>query len=79
MGEIGEKFKEMTDLLFVHRSRVTCHFPSVRPALLLDTNDGGRRKFAAEQKLSESEALKVGMEQKSREFVEKGAEVYAKA
>ncbi len=37
------------------------------------------RKYAMEQKLSEDEALKAGMEQKSKEFVEKGAEVYAKA
>jgi len=36
------------------------------------------RKFAAEQKLSEAEALKAGMEQKSREFVSAGAEVYNK-
>jgi phosphomethylpyrimidine synthase len=37
------------------------------------------RKFAAEQKLTESEALQAGLEQKAREFVEGGAEVYAKA
>jgi len=29
--------------------------------------------------LAEEEALKKGMEEKSRELVEKGAEVYAKA
>jgi phosphomethylpyrimidine synthase len=33
------------------------------------------RKFAAKQQLSESEALKVGMEQKASEFVDKGGEV----
>ena len=37
------------------------------------------RKFAAEQKLSESEAVKAGMEQKAREFAEAGAEIYSKA
>ena len=37
------------------------------------------RKYAAEQAISEEEALKKGMEEKSKEFVEKGAEVYAKA
>ena len=37
------------------------------------------RKYAAEQGLAEEEALKRGMEEKSKEFVEKGAEVYAKA
>ena len=36
------------------------------------------RKYAAEQGVSENEALEKGMAQKSREFVEKGSEVYAK-
>ena len=33
------------------------------------------RKYAAEQGIAEEEALKRGMEAKSKEFVEKGAEV----
>jgi phosphomethylpyrimidine synthase len=37
------------------------------------------RKYAAEQGIAEEEALKQGMEEKSKEFVEKGAQVYAKA
>jgi len=37
------------------------------------------RKYAAEQNISEEEAVKKGMEEKSKEFVGKGAEVYAKA
>ena len=37
------------------------------------------RKYAAEQGIAAEEALKQGMEAKSKEFVEKGAEVYAKA
>ena len=37
------------------------------------------RKYAAEKGLSEEQALKSGMEEKSAEFVEKGAEIYAKA
>jgi len=37
------------------------------------------RKFAAEQKLSEDEALQAGMEQKAKEFVTSGAELYAKS
>jgi phosphomethylpyrimidine synthase len=36
------------------------------------------RKYAAEQGMSEQDALEKGMQEKSREFVEKGAEVYAK-
>ena len=37
------------------------------------------RKYAAEQAISEEEALQRGMEKKSKEFVEAGAEVYATA
>ena len=37
------------------------------------------RKYAAEQGLREEAALKVGMEQKSEEFTEQGAELYQKA
>ncbi len=36
------------------------------------------RKYAAEQGLAEEDALKKGMEEKSREFTEKGSELYAK-
>ena len=36
------------------------------------------RKYALEQGVKEEEALKKGMREKSREFVEKGAKVYAK-
>ncbi len=37
------------------------------------------RRYAAEQGLSDQEALEKGMEEKSGEFLEKGAEVYQKA
>jgi phosphomethylpyrimidine synthase len=37
------------------------------------------RKYAAEQGIAEEEALKAGMEQKSQEFAETGAEVYQRA
>jgi phosphomethylpyrimidine synthase len=37
------------------------------------------RKYAAEQGISAEEALSKGQEEKAREFVEKGAEVYTKA
>lgn len=37
------------------------------------------RKYAAEQGIAEEEALRAGMVEKSKEFVESGAEVYAKA
>jgi phosphomethylpyrimidine synthase len=37
------------------------------------------RKYAAEQGLAEEAALKQGLEEKLKEFVEKGAEVYSHA
>jgi phosphomethylpyrimidine synthase len=37
------------------------------------------RRYAAEQAISEEEARQKSMEGKAAEFVEKGAEVYAKA
>ncbi|MDP4626307.1 MAG: hypothetical protein NWT08_14380 [Akkermansiaceae bacterium] len=37
------------------------------------------RQYAAAQGLSEEEALEKGMEEKSKEFAEKGAEVYINA
>jgi len=37
------------------------------------------REYAAQKGLNEDEALTRGMEEKSREFVEKGAEVYTQA
>ena len=37
------------------------------------------RKYAAELGIAEEEALKKGMEEKSREFTERGSELYAKA
>ena len=40
---------------------------------------GDVRKYATRQGFAEEEAFKKGMEEKSREFTEKGAELYAKA
>ena len=37
------------------------------------------RKYAAERGITEEEALKRGMEADSKEFVEEGSEIYAKA
>ena len=37
------------------------------------------RKYAAEQGLTESEALESGMQEKRKEFVEQGSELYARA
>jgi phosphomethylpyrimidine synthase len=37
------------------------------------------RKYAAEQAISEEEALKKGMEEKSKQFKKQGVEVYTTA
>ena len=36
------------------------------------------RKYAADQGLSEEEAVKTGLNEKAKEFIKKGSEVYAK-
>jgi len=36
------------------------------------------RKYAAEQNLAEDKVLHAGLQQKSREFTDAGAEIYAK-
>ena len=37
------------------------------------------RRYAEEKGLNEEEAIERGLDEKSREFVEKGADVYSKA
>jgi hypothetical protein len=66
MGEIAEEFKEMTVRIFLSRR----NFSEGRCSMKI-TEDV--RKFAAEQKLTEGEALKAGMEQRGREFKESGS------
>ena len=36
------------------------------------------RKYAAERGMTDAEAIESGMQEKRKEFLEKGAEVYAK-
>jgi hypothetical protein len=36
------------------------------------------RMFAAEQRISENDALEAGLKEKAKEFAEKGAEVYTR-
>lgn len=50
----------------------------MRPTLLLDEITEDVRKYAAEEQLGESDALEIGLREKSSEFVAKGAEIYAK-
>jgi hypothetical protein len=66
---------------------IGCKTASPTAARRVNLSSGGRfsnitedvRQIAAEQAISEEEALQRGMEEKSKEFVEAGAEVYAKA
>ena len=37
------------------------------------------RRYAAETGVSDEAALEVGMQEKAKEFAEKGSEIYAKA
>jgi phosphomethylpyrimidine synthase len=46
---------------------------------MIITEDSVPHCGTAEQGVVEEQALKSGMEQKAREFVEKGAEIYTKA
>ncbi len=45
--------------------------------LIKTTEDA--RKYAAEQSVPEDEAVKAGIEQKAREFSDRGAELYTNA
>ncbi len=68
----AEEFKEVTARIFLARRSFSVSGCSMRI-----TEDV--RKYAAEQKLSEEQALQAGMEQKAKEFIEPGAEIYSKA
>lgn len=60
--------------------RVTRHLPFIfGPHFCSMKITEDVRKYAAAQKISEEQALQVGLEQKAKEFNEAGAEVYAKA
>jgi phosphomethylpyrimidine synthase len=51
----------------------------VRPPFLQHAITEDVRKYAAEQKLSEEQALYAGLEQTTREFVGSDPEIYSKA
>jgi hypothetical protein len=80
MGRLAEEFKEMTVRIFLFR-RSLREGGLVRPwferRLMFVKITEDVRKHAAEQGISETAALDKGLKEKSAEFVEKGAEVYA--
>jgi phosphomethylpyrimidine synthase len=74
-----ETAREFHDETLPQEGAKTAHFCSMcGPHFCSMKITADVRKYAAEQNLSEDEALRAGMEQKSREFHETGAEVYAK-
>jgi phosphomethylpyrimidine synthase len=64
--------REFHDETLPQEGAKTAHFCSMKI-----TKDV--RNFAAEQGLAEEKAIQAGMEQKAREFSEKGSELYTKA
>jgi uncharacterized OsmC-like protein len=67
----SEKFKEMTARISLARRSISVGGCSMKIT-------EGVRKYAAEQGLTESEALESGMGEKRKEFLEKGAELCAR-
>ena len=79
LGLDPERAREFHDETLPQEGAKTAHFCSMcGPHFCSMKITEDVRKYAAEQAISEEEALKKGMEEKSKEFVEKGAEVYAK-
>ncbi len=72
--------REFHDETFPQEGAKTAHFCSMcGPHFCSMKITEDVRKYAAEQGIAEEEALKKGMEEKSKEFAEKGNEIYAKA
>ncbi len=80
LGLDPERAREFHDETLPQESAKTAHFCSMcGPHFCSMKITEDVRKYAAEQAISEDEVLAKGMAEKSKEFVEKGAEVYAKA
>jgi phosphomethylpyrimidine synthase len=80
LGLDPETAREFHDETLPQEGAKTAHFCSMcGPHFCSMKITEDVRKYAAEQGIAEEEVLKKGMEAKSKEFVEKGAEVYSKA
>ncbi len=80
LGLDPERAREFHDETLPQDGAKTAHFCSMcGPHFCSMKITEDVRKYAAEQGLSEDEALAAGMAEKSQEFVEKGAEVYTPA
>ena len=80
LGLDPERAREFHDETLPQEGAKTAHFCSMcGPHFCSMKITEDVRKYAAEQGIAEEAALARGMEEKSKEFVEQGAEVYAKA
>ncbi len=80
LGLDPETAREFHDETLPQEGAKTAHFCSMcGPHFCSMKITEDVRKYAAEQGVAEEEALARGMAEKSKEFVEKGAEVYAQA
>jgi len=80
LGLDPERAREFHDETLPQEGAKTAHFCSMcGPHFCSMKITEDVRKYAAEQGVAEEAALAQGMAEKSKEFVEKGAEVYAKA
>ena len=72
-----ETAREFHDETLPQEGAKTAHFCSMcEPHFCSMKITEDVRKFAAQQQISEKDALQVGLEQKAREFAEKGTELY---
>ena len=80
LGLDPETAREFHDETLPQEGAKTAHFCSMcGPHFCSMKITEDVRKYAAEQGIAEDEALKTGMDQKSKEFAEAGAELYTKA
>src|SRR3954470_8849455 len=76
---LWEQLRQFHDETLPQEGAKTAHFCSMcGPHFCSMKITEDVRKYAAEQGVSEDEALQAGMKQKSREFSETGAELYAR-
>ena len=77
LGLDPERAREFHDETLPQEGAKTAHFCSMcGPHFCSMKISEDVRQYAAEQGIAEEEAIAKGMEEKSKEFVEKGAEVY---
>ncbi len=80
LGLDPERAREFHDETLPQEGAKTAHFCSMcGPHFCSMKITEDVRKYAAEQGIAEEASLAAGMAEKSKEFVEQGAEVYAKA